>query len=226
MPNIIPETLSFLSDLKDNNNRVWFTTNKDRYTEAKERFSEFTQCLINKLVLIDPSIGTLSSKDCVFRIFRDLRFSPNKEPYKTHMGAYIAKGGRKNQWAGYYLHIEPNGSFVSGGIHKPQSKIIRSIREDMDFYSDTFLQIVTNPEFTATFTGLSANTLKRIPAGFSPNSKVAHYLKLKEITPIHPLSNSDIESENLLDKIVHTFSKMHPLVTFINRAIEAAYSDQ
>lgn len=226
MSNIKPETLLFLSDLKDNNNRVWFNGNKDRYDKAKENFSEFIQHIINQLASIDPSIGMITPKDCVFRIFRDLRFTPNKSPYKNHMGAYIARGGRKNHWAGYYIHIEPNGSFVSGGIHKPQSKIIRSIRKDMDFYSDTFLQLVNNPDFKKTFSSLGSNSLKKIPAGFSSDSKVAHYLKLKEITPMHALNDNDILSQNLVDSIIHIFCKMQPLVAFINRAIEAAYSEQ
>lgn len=225
MPALKPETLSFLVDLKDNNNREWFASNKIRYEQAKENFSEFTQSLITELALIDSSIGLITSKDCVFRIFRDLRFSPNKTPYKTSMGAYIAKGGRKSQWAGYYFHLEPNGSFLSGGIHTPQGKTLKSIREDIDFYSDTFLEIVANPSFTKTFPSLGANSLKKVPAGFSANSKVANFLKLKQITPIHPLNNNDVLSENLVSKIMGAYTQMQPLIKFINRAIDAANSE-
>ncbi|MDY0200215.1 MAG: DUF2461 domain-containing protein [Bacteroidales bacterium] len=220
-----PETFAFLSDLKDNNNREWFTSNKGRYEQAKENFSEFIQSLITELALIDPFIGLVSPKECIFRIFRDLRFATDKSPYKTNMGAYIAKGGRKSQWAGYYFHLAPNGSFVSGGLYRPQGKIIKSIREDMDFYSDDFLKIVTNPNFTETFTTLGSNFLKKVPTGFSDTSDVAHYLKLKQITPTHMLSDSDVLSQNLMSKVLLSFTQMQPLIAFINRAIEAAYTE-
>lgn len=225
MPALKPETFSFLSDLKDNNNREWFTGNKDRYEQAKENFSEFIQSLITELALIDPSIGLVSPKDCVFRIFRDLRFATDKSPYKANMGAYIAKGGRKSQWAGYYFHLEPNNSFVSGGLYRPQGKILKSIREDMDFYSDAFLKIVTNPSFTETFTTLGSNLLKKVPAGFSDSSKVAHFLKLKQITPMQALTNNDVLSQNLMSKVLLSFTQMKPLIAFINRAIEAANTE-
>lgn len=95
----------------------------------------------------------------------------------------------------------------------------------MDFYSDDFLKIVTNPNFTETFTTLGSNFLKKVPTGFSDTSDVAHYLKLKQITPTHMLSDSDVLSQNLMSKVLLSFTQMQPLIAFINRAIEAAYTE-
>ncbi|MDX9854546.1 MAG: DUF2461 domain-containing protein, partial [Tenuifilaceae bacterium] len=147
---MLKTTLNFLTSLKANNNRDWFTDNKSEYLEAKSQFEAFVGKLIIGIKEFDSTIGSIEPKDCVFRIYRDVRFSHNKEPYKTNMGAYITKAGRKGSYAGYYFHTEPEGSFVSGGIYMAQPAVMKEIREDMDTYSDEFLAIVNEPKFAKT----------------------------------------------------------------------------
>ena len=114
-----PATLSFLKDLKKNNNKEWFDTNRSRYDNAKADFESFVEAVLTPLRKIDPTVADLKAKDCTFRINRDVRFSKNKAPYKSNMAMYIAKGGKKTNHAGYYFHCEPGHCFVGGGLWMP-----------------------------------------------------------------------------------------------------------
>lgn len=216
---MLKTTLNFLTSLKANNNRDWFTDNKSEYLEAKSQFEAFVGKLIIGIKEFDSTIGSIEPKDCVFRIYRDVRFSHNKEPYKTNMGAYITKAGRKGSYAGYYFHTEPEGSFVSGGIYMAQPAVMKEIREDMDTYSDEFLAIVNEPKFAKTFSFFADETLKRVPQGFSKESPVAEYLKLKHISPHRPMSNNEMCSDTLLEQALDMYRVMNPLIAFINRPI-------
>jgi uncharacterized protein (TIGR02453 family) len=215
------DILSFLDDLKSNNNREWFNENRDRYQKVRDNFLLIVEHLIASLSSFDNTLVSVEAKDCVFRIFRDVRFSHDKSPYKTNMGAYISKGGRKGVHAGYYFHLEPNASFISGGIYHAPTSVLRNVREDIDYYSHDFLAIVENPSFAKTFPTLGDDKLKRIPTGFSAESPVSEYLKLKSITPMHALSDERVMSNNFLDYAVPIYRQMQPLIAFINRAIDA-----
>jgi uncharacterized protein (TIGR02453 family) len=219
-PTIDKETIGFLVDLAKNNNRDWFNANRDFYEQAKRDFLSFIESLIAAISDFDKSIGTLEAKDCHFRIYRDVRFSHNKDPYKANMGAYISRGGKKSPFAGYYLHLEPNASFVSGGIYMPQPLILRKIRSDIETYAGNFKEIVEGKNFVSTFSSLGEESLKRVPQGFSPDSPVAKYLKLKHITPTHRLSDDDILLPNAFTTIVNMYKVMFPLIEFLNTAIE------
>jgi uncharacterized protein (TIGR02453 family) len=117
--------LDFLKDLSSNNTREWFEMNKPVYNKVKADFENFVNEIIAEIQRFDPSLGSLQAKDCTFRIYRDVRFSHDKSPYKTNIGAFMAKGGRKSAGSGYYLHIEPGKSFVGGGIICPALKCLR-----------------------------------------------------------------------------------------------------
>lgn len=217
---ILPSTLSFLRELKQNNNRDWFNIHRPEYEAARENYGIFVNQLIAGIKEFDPSIGTLEAKDCWFRINRDIRFSPNKEPYKTNMGAYIARGGRKSPSAGYYFHLEPDASFVSGGIYMAPPENMKRIRSEINAYSNEFLKIVSSKVFTSAFSSFDSESLKRVPQGFSADSPVADYLKMKHITPYRAMSDTDLASKNLLASCLSTFKVLYPLVQFLNRAIE------
>src|SRR5258706_9723203 len=111
---ISPSTMSFLKALKSNNNKEWFDKNKDKYLAAKENVENLVDGLIKSFSAFDKSLAGLKAKDCVFRIYRDVRFAKDKRPYKTNMGASISAGGKKAEVAGYYIHIEPGNSFIAG----------------------------------------------------------------------------------------------------------------
>ena len=123
-------TVRFLKDLSKNNNKPWFDANRKQYENAKTDFAGFIQTIIDKHGKKDESIAHLKAKDCMFRINRDVRFSKDKSPYKTNMGAYINRGGKKSVFAGYYFHCEPGQCFVGGGLWMPMppelNKCVRS----------------------------------------------------------------------------------------------------
>lgn len=217
---ISQSTIHFLADLKVNNNRDWFNANRIRYENSRSEYFAFVNQLIAGIKHFDHSIGTLEAKECTFRINRDIRFSPNKEPYKTNMGAYMARGGRKSPYAGYYFHLEPGASFVSGGIYMAPPENMKIIRVEMDTYSEEFLAIVNGKKFKGSFPQFDSESLKRIPQGFSVDSPVAEYLKMKHITPFREMKDTELTSNNLLISTLEAFSNMQPLVAFLNRALE------
>ncbi len=217
---MLQDTLSFLYQLKENNNREWFNKNRQWYELARKNFTAFVEELIPSIKEFDSSLGIIEAKDCLFRIYRDIRFSPNKAPYKTNMGAYIARGGRKSPFAGYYLHVEPNASFISGGIYMAEPNTMRKVRMDIDTYQERFIEIVSDNSFQNTFSSLGNESLKRVPQGFSAQSPVARYLMLKHITPVQYLDDKAMLSSDLFTRVIDAFKVMYPLVTFINAAIE------
>ena len=128
MKNVIP----FLQDLKENNNREWFQDNNQRYQLAKDEFETFIADLLPRMADLDTELSGLEPKQCIFRIYRDVRFSKNKSPYKTNMGAAITRGGRKSHFATYYFHVEPGSAFAGGGIWQPASPILKANPMDAD----------------------------------------------------------------------------------------------
>ena len=126
-------TLKFLKALKKNNNKPWFDAHRKEYEQAKGDFTFFIQSVIDKHSKSDPTINSISAKDCMFRINRDIRFSKDKSPYKTNMGAYINRGGKKSLFGGYYFHCEPGQSFVGGGLWMPMPPELNKVRQEIDY---------------------------------------------------------------------------------------------
>jgi len=213
--------LSFLSQLKENNNREWFNDNKKLYEEARSEFERFINLLILKIKEFDSEIDVNGAKDCMFRIYKDVRFSKDKSPYKTNMGAYIAKGGRKSELAGYYMHVEPGGSFAGGGIYCPQPAILKKIREDIYIRPENLKAIINNKTYKETFPELYGDRLKTIPKGYPKDFKDAELLKFKDYTVIKGLSDNDILNNTLADKVITIFKTQKPFNDYLNNAVVA-----
>src|ERR1700737_4702933 len=124
------QTLKFLGGLKKNNNRPWFEAHRIQYEAARIDFSNFIQLVIDAFQKSDPSLKGLTSKDCLFRINRDVRFSKDKSPYKTNFGAIIKPGGKKSIYAGYYFHCSPGTSFAGGGLWMPEVAELKKVRQE------------------------------------------------------------------------------------------------
>jgi uncharacterized protein (TIGR02453 family) len=143
MNQIQQTTLDFLSDLKRHNDRDWFIKNRKRYDEAKTNFESFVQAVINEISGFDSILKGLEVKSCTYRINRDIRFSNDKTIYKTHLGAFIVRGGKKNgdRFAGYYVHVEPgNNSMIAGGAYLPPMPWLSAIREKIDGQGNKLLE--------------------------------------------------------------------------------------
>lgn len=214
------EILSFLEELKVNNNREWFEANRSRYKNISAQFNDFTELLINGIALFDSSITGVTVKDSTYRIYRDVRFSPNKEPYKTHMGAYICRGGKKSGFAGYYFHLEPKNSILAVGLHCPEPKIIRSIRQEI---CDNGAELQAAIDLATGFSIDQSSKLQRVPREFANRETVySEYLKLKEFDLIKPLSLD----ENILKNTLSNFNKARKFNYILNRAVEFAMENK
>ncbi len=210
--------ISFLSDLKLNNNREWFAENKNRYDQARTEFEETSKNLINEIAKFDEDIKHVDVKDCVFRIYRDIRFSNDKTPYKTHFGVFIASaGGRKSNRAGYYLHIDPAGCFVASGIWCPPSELLKALRKSIYDNIDELNQIITSPEFTKYFEKFyDEEKLKTVPPGFPKDFKDAELLKLKHYMVEFKLDDKILNDINFPQKIAEILKIAYPLNKFLN----------
>lgn len=207
--------LEFLGELKENNNREWFEANRERYKIVAEEFNLFTEKLIEGISVFDSSIEGLTVKDCTYRIYRDVRFSPNKEPYKTHMGAYICAGGKKSGMAGYYFHLEGNSSLLVCGLHCPEPKVIKSVRDEIFDNGDEFVTAIAAAKG---FVIDSSSKLQRVPKGFPTESEYAEYLKLKEFDIV----KSIIVDDNILEKTLKEFRTTKKFKDILNKAVQYA----
>ncbi|HVZ24432.1 MAG TPA: DUF2461 domain-containing protein [Sediminibacterium sp.] len=218
-----PATLRFLQQLKKNNNREWFEKNRKAYEAARQDVQEIVDAVIQSFSKKDPAIGHLTAKDCLFRIYRDVRFSKNKEPYKPNMGASINPGGRKSMLAGYYLHIEPGNCFAGGGCYMAEPDALKRIRQEIDYNWEEFQQILYAKPFVKVYGELSRNkefTLTREPKGYEKDNPAIDYLKLKSWVALTQIPDTDLTSKGFVRKITAAFEALQPLVVFLNRAIE------
>ena len=212
--------LDFLTRLNKNNNRDWFGEHKGEYTYLKEQFEQFINQLIPKIKKIDGFTANVIAKDCVFRIYRDVRFSKNKAPYKTHFGAYIAEGGRKSPFAGYYIHIEPGGSFAGGGIYRPESNVLKEMRYEIMDRTDEFKNIVSAQEFRKIFPKIYGEQLKTVPKGFPKDFKDIALLRYKSYALVHKIDDEVIKSTGFEDYLLNLYNTAKPFNAFFNKVIK------
>ncbi|MDD4057530.1 MAG: DUF2461 domain-containing protein, partial [Bacteroidales bacterium] len=168
------KVLEFLNNLQENNYREWFEEHKTEYKEAQAIFNQTVDKLIAGISEFDPAVAKLSAKNCTFRIYRDVRFSKNKAPYKTHMGAFISPYGKGGGYSGYYFHIEAEGAnyiggnILSTGVYRPEPAALKSIREEIFLNGDQFQETISKANNFKIETG---ETLKRVPGGYPSEFK-------------------------------------------------------
>ncbi len=278
---IMKEILDFLAELSQNNNREWFNANKEKYLQVREKFEAFAQQLIEKISSWDEDVAAsqLQVKDCTYRIYRDTRFSRNKEPYKTHMGIFICKGGKKSPNAGYYLHLEPpaqdafpcsaegagspsreggcgsdgaatgqtgvdtqtplsqqgvhtqtplsmGGCFIIAGTYRYESKVLRSIRDEISVNGDSFLEAMEQAQQEG-FYPEESQMLRKVPAEFSFAPDKWHtLLRYKTFALIKPVGVEYVCTPDALDNIAGDFRKCSNYLKKLNMAIEYAYEEE
>lgn len=218
--NTIQNILSFLNELDNNNYRDWFRANKDRYTTLKEEFEQFIDGLIAEISGFDKRISGLQAKACTFRIYRDVRFSKNKLPYKDHFGAYMAAGGRKSVYAGYYLHVSPHGSFVAGGVYQPPTPVLKAIRTDIFHNPETIKQLLADKEFSRYFTEIFGEKLKTAPRGFPKDFADVELLRYKSYAVSKDLYDKDLKDKMLTDNLLAMFRASCQFNEYLNQIID------
>jgi len=215
-------TLHFLKELTKNNNKPWFEEHRTDYEAAKNDFSNFVETLLKEHAKNDEDISSLSAKECMFRINRDVRFSKDKSPYKTNMGASLNRGGKKSIFAGYYFHLEPGQSFAGGGIWMPMAEEMKKVRQEIDYCFEEFKMIVLSDKFTSVYGDLARGeeySLVNLPKGYEKGNPGTDYLKLKSWVAIRKITDAELGSKDLTKKVMDAFKTLQPLVKFINRAL-------
>ncbi|OJX87668.1 MAG: hypothetical protein BGP01_03615 [Paludibacter sp. 47-17] len=218
----IPTVLQFIDELIQHNNREWFAENKDRYEATRAYFETISSELIREIMKFDDDIAHVDAKDCIFRIYRDIRFSHDKTPYKNHYGVFIAAaGGRKSVRGGYYLHLEPSKSFVATGVWCPPPPLLKALRETVYENIDELTTIIQDPGFTKWFDGFyDDDKLKSVPRGFPADFEQAELLKLKHYMVEYTLPESILNSDNFVQEVAAIFKAAWPLNKFLNYTVD------
>jgi uncharacterized protein (TIGR02453 family) len=218
MEQIKKSTIEFLSDIKFNNNREWFINNRSRYDASRANFETFVQSVIDNIALFEPIIKGLDVKNCTYRFNRDIRFSNDKSPYKTHFGAFIVRGGKKNgdKFGGYYIHIEPGNSIIAGGAYMPPANWLSAIRENINEKPGELLKIISAKEFIKYFGKLDGEKLKKAPKGYPSDHQYIELLKLKSYLVVNEVNDKNVLKPDYFDHVIKTFKAMKPLNDFLN----------
>lgn len=212
--------LDFLAALAENNSKEWMDANKKWYLDTREQFLKDVEILLKELSELEPELSTFKAKDCVFRQNRDIRFSANKNPYKTNFGAYFSPKGKKSSGPGYYVQVQPGNSFLAGGIWMPEAETLKKIRKEIDFSGAELEAIEKDSEFKKLFKGIDGEKLKTSPRDYEADHPYIEYLKLKSFTVSHPISDKAVETGTYLNFALDGFRKMKPFNDFLARAIE------
>jgi uncharacterized protein (TIGR02453 family) len=213
--------LKFLKDLNKHNDRVWFEKNKDRYLEAKQGFEEVVSSILSELIQFDPGLDGLDAKKLPFRIYRDVRFSKDKRPYKTNMGAGFSPNGKLVQEPGYYLHIEPgNKSFVAGGIYMPDTANLSKIRQEIDYNVDALKKILNAKKFKSLYKDFDDfDKLKNMPKGYPKDHPSIELLKHKSYIVSRPFTDKEVNDKKFIKVFATSAREIKPLNDFIKNAI-------
>lgn len=215
-----PLILKFLKDIAKNNNREWFEKNKPRYLEAKLSFEDFLEALHKEFLKFDEGLAGLNPRKLGFRIYRDVRFSKDKRPYKTNMGAGFSPGGKMMQEPGYYIHIEPGKSFVAGGMYMPTPENLAKIRQEIDYNSKAFLKILNDKTFKKFFEGLDDfDKLKTMPKGYPKDHPQIELLKYKSFIVSHSFSDKEVSDKKFIASIGAASRNIKKLNDFLSQAI-------
>lgn len=216
------EIINFLRQLECNNSREWFNAHKAEYQRVQMRFNDFVDDLIREIALYDTSVANLTAKDCTYRIYRDTRFSNDKTPYKTHMGAFICPGGKKSGYSGYYFHLGtgkegyPGMHMLATGDYCHTPEALRVIREDIINGDGDFERTLHKAtDFKLDLEG----ALKRNPKGFPVDAPYSEYIRLKAYCLVHHADDEFMEAPHLRKRVAELFHTTKPFLDYINRAI-------
>ena len=214
--------LAFLEQLSENNQKSWMDENKSWYLQVKKEFHAEVDNLLKGLVELEPGMASFTAKDCTFRQNRDVRFSPNKMPYKVNMAAYFALGGKKSPGPGYYLHIQPGNSFVGGGLYLPPADMLKKLRQEIDYSGEELKAIIAEKNFKDQFDTLKGEKLKTSPRDYDVDHPQIDLLRFKSFEVFTTLSDEVIKGERVVEKSLEAFKVMQPFMEFLYRSVDEA----
>lgn len=214
--------LNFLKALAGNNNRDWFQAHKDEYSSCRLDFEGFTEQWIDRMSVLDPSLAGLTAKDCIWRIYRDTRFSADKTPYKDHFGSFVAAhGGKKSPYAGWYLHLQPDNCLFASGMWCPETDLLRAVRNEILYNYDELEQLMEEKEFKRYFTDFDTDyILKKVPVGYPQDFPHADWLRRKTFTLSCRLEEEEVCRPDFLDRLMEICAAAKPVNDFLNLTFE------
>lgn len=216
------KTIEFLETLSENNNREWFNEHKSWYQESLKNVEETASFILTAIQKFDPRLAGVDVKKCIFRIYRDVRFSKDKAPYKTHFGVFFAPGGKNSFAPGYYFHLEPNQSFIGGGVWMPPAPELFAIRQEIYYNFEEFKKITNEGLFKDKYPVLD-DTFKNVkaPKGFEADFEGIDIIKHKCFFYAHQLTKQELTSPNFDQNIVELLHTILPLNQFLQRSTES-----
>ncbi len=207
---ISPSLFKFLKDLKKNNNRDWFNTNKSRYEIHQSSMKEFVAALQTEMEKQD-----LIEKAKLYRIYRDVRFSKNKQPYKHNFGGYLRRATAQRR-GGYYFHIEPNNTIVAGGFWRPNGPDLKRIREEIAANATEIRNIIRQPTFQSTFGSLQGEEVKTAPRGYTTDHPAIDLLRKKQFVISRSFTDKEVLQDSFFKETVFTFLQMRPFFDYMS----------
>jgi uncharacterized protein (TIGR02453 family) len=202
------EVFKYLNQLKGNNQREWFMKNKPTYEACQDVMIEMTNELLKEMQSHDL-IETVSGKKSLHRIYRDVRFSKDKTPYKTNWGGSFRRATAQRR-GGYYYHLEPGGSFVAGGFWGPNKEDLKLIRDHLSQEGGDYRKVITQKVFKETFGEVHGDQLKKSPKGFDIDHPDIDLLRYKQFVLRHNFTDQEVLSQDFPKKASHVFQKMRP----------------
>ncbi|GAB3181539.1 DUF2461 domain-containing protein [Telluribacter humicola] len=210
------ETLHFLRDLSENNNRDWFQDNRKRYETAKKDFEKTLDALLEEVKKVDE-LGNTQVKDCIFRINRDIRFTNDKTPYKSWLSAAIGPGGRKSGRIDYYLHVQPGGeSFIGAGMWNPTAQQLAKYRQEVDYNAGELKRIIHADSFKSYFPEVWGETMKTSPKGYSKDHPEIELLRRKQLFFMHYFTDKEVQQKGFVQEIMKGVVLIKPYCEFLN----------
>ena len=203
----------FLKTLKKNNNRDWFNENKEKYEAAHQNIKDFIAALeaeLNKHDVIE--------KSKLFRIYRDVRFSKDKTPYKNSFGMSFTRAGADRR-GGYYLHIEPGASMIGGGFWKPDAADLKRIRKEFERDDKSIRKIINSATFKKHFGQIEGESVKTAPKGFDKDHPAIDLIRMKSFIVRKDFKDSDITSESFLKEVNATFKAMRKYFDYMTEVL-------
>jgi uncharacterized protein (TIGR02453 family) len=214
----IPKSsLDFLLQLKENNNKPWFDANKPKYLNELNHIEAFADALLHELSKTDV-LETSSGKKSVYRIYRDIRFSKDKTPFKTFWGGSFTRATKERR-GGYYFHLEQGNSFFAGGFWGPNAADLKRIRSEFAHDPETFQKILNSKSFVNTFGSLQGEQLKTAPKGFDVNHKAIDLLRYKQFLIIKRFTDQEVLSPLFLEQALETCKNMRPFFDYMSEVL-------
>lgn len=210
----------FLRGIKLNNNKPWFDAHRTEYDAARASFLVFVGSFIEMVQSVDPSVGTHEPKQCVYRFYRDIRFTADKSPYKRHFGAFVCPGGRKSHMPGYYIHIEPGNCFFCTGNYGLPPNLLKRLRTEVSNFPEELDAIVNEPSFKNRMTLWDEEKLKTAPRGFEIDPRYAEYIKLKSLNARVDYTEAEVTSTDFAKTLRRDIEISAPLNAYFRRALE------